>query len=382
MQIKKNKIFVFLLILFHFFFCAINSVTKENLIGPYGVYYELVVFSILIFNSYFFGYLKKNYLLYLFVFFFIMLFFAKISSYKNDLSYLFFDTIMFSNFYFLLISLRKKLFDNSFLMFFIFSSIIILSNIILLSNSSFYDNDRFLGLMYNVNQNVYLVGFCLIYIHYFAQKFQNFRLTIIMVDIFLLLLSVLFLYYSYSRSCILIVLFFIVSILRLRYKSIFVILFLFIYSASFFSISINYLDFGRLFDPDDPSILTRINLQTDFIEGSANSFLMPHGPNSATIYVKNVTNRDEFHLHNDFLAYLFNYGFIFIAYLFLIIRILSSITKKSPLKNIIVFLFYFSSLFHGYLFSFFISIPLMFVLSLIINNDEIILIRTKRVSLT
>lgn len=381
MQIKKNKIFVFLLILFHFFFCSINAVMKENLIGPYGFYYELVVFSILILNSFFFGYLKKNYLLYLLVFFFIMLFFAKISSYKNDLRYLFFDSIMFSNFYFLLINLRKKLFDNSFLIFFIFSSIIILLNIILLSNSSFYDNDRFLGLMYNVNQNVYLVGFCLIYIHYFAQKLHNYRLTLIMIDIFLLLLSLLFLYYSDSRSCILIVFFFIVSILRLEYKSIFVILFIFIFSASFFSRFIN-LDFGRLFDPDDPSILTRINLQTDFIEESANSFLMPHGPNSATIYVKNVTNRDEFHLHNDFLAYLFNYGFIFIAYLFLIIRLLSSISKKSPLKNIMVFLFYFSSLFHGYLFSFFISIPLMLVLSLIINNDEIILIWTKRVSLT
>lgn len=377
MQIKKNKIFVFLLILFHFFFCAINSVTKENLIGPYGVYYEFVVFSILIFNSLFFGYLKKNYLLYLFAFFFIMLFFAKISSYKNDLRYLFFDSIMFSNFYFLLISLRKKLFDNSFLMFFIFSSIIILSNIVLLSNSSFYDNDRFLGLMYNVNQNVYLVGFCLIYIHYFAQKFQNFRVTLIMVDIFLLLLSFLFLYYSDSRSCLLIVLFFIVSILRLEYKSIFVILFLFIFSASFFSRFIN-LDFGRLFDPDDPSILTRLNLQTDFIEESANSFLMPHGPNSATIYVKNVTNRDEFHLHNDFLAYLFNYGFIFIAYLFLIIRILSSISKKSPLKNIMVFLFYFSSLFHGYLMTFFISIPLIFIISKIKNNENLRILQVQQ----
>jgi O-antigen ligase len=141
------------------------------------------------------------------------------------------------------------------------------------------------------------------------------------------------------------------------------------------------LDFGRLFDPDDPSILTRINLQTDFIEESANSFLMPHGPNSATIYVKNVTSRDEFHLHNDFLAYLFNYGFIFIAYLFLIIRILARVSKKSPLKNILVFLFYFSSLFHGYLMTFFISIPLMFVLSLIFNNDENLLIRGKRAAL-
>jgi O-antigen ligase len=138
------------------------------------------------------------------------------------------------------------------------------------------------------------------------------------------------------------------------------------------------LDFGRLFDPDDPSILTRLNLQTDFIEESANSFLMPHGPNSATIYVKNVTNRDEFHLHNDFLAYLFNYGFIFIAYLFLIIRILSSISKKSPLKNIMVFLFYFSSLFHGYLMTFFISIPLIFIISKIKNNENLRILQVQQ----
>ena len=262
-------------------------------------------------------------------------------------------------------------------MFFIFSSIIILSNIILLSNSSFYNNDRFLGLMFNVNENVYLVGFCLIYIHYFAQKFQNFRLTLFIIDILLLLLSFLFLYYSDSRSCILIVLFFIVSILRVEYKSIFVILFIFIFSAAFFSRFIN-LDFGRLFDPDDPSILTRINLQTDFIEESANSFLMPHGPNSANIYVKNVTNRDEFHLHNDFLAYLFNYGFIFITYLFLIIKIISSIFKKSTLKNILVFLFYISSIFHGYFITFFITIPFILILAKIKQNEDMRLLQLQQ----
>jgi hypothetical protein len=381
MQIKKNKIVVFLLLLFNFLFCILNAITEINLIGPLGVYFEFVFFLILILTCFFFGYFKKIYLLYLFAFFIMMYLFANISSYKNDLSYLIFDCIMFSNIYFLLILLRKKLFDTSYTIFFIFSVIIVISNIILTRDLSFYDNDRFLGLMFNVNQNVYLVGFCLIYIHYFAQKFQNFRVNLIMIDILLLILSLFNLYFSDSRSSILVILFFIISILRLGYKSIFVILFISIFFTALFPSTIN-LDFGRLFDPDDPSILTRIELQTDFIEELQNSFLIPHGPNSATIYVKNFTNKDDFHLHNDFLAYLFNYGFIFIVYLFMIIRILARISKKSPLKNIMVFLFYFSSLFHGYLFSFFISIPLMFVLSLIINNDEIILIWTKRVSLT
>lgn len=381
MKFKISTVLVISVLNILFFSIVSNAVYEEGLIGKFGFYYELVLFLALISSGYVLSFFRINYFVICAFFLFFMLFFAKISNYSYDLRYIIINLISFSNFYFLLIALKRHIFYSAHTIFFLLSLVFILLNFFFLHQDQFYSNDgRYLGVMFNVNQTVYLIGFCLIYVHYFTLKFQNFSFFYPLINISLLTISILFLHYSESRSFMPIVIFFIISILRLEYKSLFFII-IFIGLTVLFIPKINNFGLGRLFDPDDPSILTRLSLQADFIDESANSFLKPHGPNAATIYVKSVTKNDEFHLHNDFLAYLFDYGFIFIAYLFVIIRVLSGVIKKMSLKKLIVILFYFSSLMHGYLFSFFISIPLMFVLSLIINNTQLQLIRCDRASL-
>ena len=362
MKIQKKTILVFLLLSILFISIFSNTILTEGLLGSFQFYYELSVFIVFILFG--FGYINigKGYFISVTLFLLIVMFFlSRNSNYSYDLRYLILDFVKFSIFYFLIGGLRKNIFSTSHTIFFLISFLIVLSNLFLLENSKFYSDDgRFLGVMFNINQTAYLIGFSLIFIHYYTLKSARFYFTSIFIDTLLLLLSVLFLYFTGSRSFIPVLVFFIVTIFRLKFKSLFIFLY-FSFFFVYFSPMFNFMNSGRLFDLDDPSILTRSALQADFVEESLKSIFKPHGPNSATLYVKSVTKNDDFHLHNDFLAYFFDYGFIFLAYIFIIIKMIARIIPKFNLEIMIVILFYFSSMLHGYSFSFFISIPLMFV---------------------
>lgn len=121
------------------------------------------------------------------------------------------------------------------------------------------------------------------------------------------------------------------------------------------------------FEEGEKSLATRAVLYDQLISGIiTNNCFIPHGSHSAQIMIEKVTDNDTFSPHNSFLAYMYDWGIIFIMLLYT----LYSRLRKSGLINInmcLIFLAFSSFALHNMLFSIYLWIPLVVVL--IVNNE-------------
>jgi hypothetical protein len=116
----------------------------------------------------------------------------------------------------------------------------------------------------------------------------------------------------------------------------------------------------------DPSLLTRIDMYEYIFQGIHKAYyFFQHGFNASIIDIENFIGEEKYPIHNDFLRYLYDWGVIWLIFLYFFFKQIVSL-KKLGLKFdfYLILLFVFSNLLHNTLFSFYIWIPLLFYLLL------------------
>lgn len=125
------------------------------------------------------------------------------------------------------------------------------------------------------------------------------------------------------------------------------------------------------FQEGESSMATRAGLYWVLFEGLKESyFMVPNGVHSAHRLIINYTQNDEFSAHNDWLSYLYDWGVIFIIFLYDIYRKLKLYFCWN-LEFILIFVGLSSVALHNMLFSMYVWIPFTIIL-LVRNNEKVI----------
>ena len=115
---------------------------------------------------------------------------------------------------------------------------------------------------------------------------------------------------------------------------------------------------------EDSSFITRFSLYSYMYENLAKShFILPHGFNSANNLIYNYSGENNY-VHNDLFKYLYDWGGIFLIYIFFIIK---RIIKPFDWNMAFILLLVLANSFHNMLFSVYIWIP--FTIILLINKS-------------
>lgn len=147
-----------------------------------------------------------------------------------------------------------------------------------------------------------------------------------------------------------------------------ILLFVVIIGVAVIPSMINLLTTNLRFQEGDASIGTRLVLYDVLVSGILDyNIIFPHGSSAAQEMIVNFTGDERYSPHNNFLSYLYDWGFIF---LFIIFVIYKRLKKARLLSQNMLFIYLGVSSFalHNMLFSPFIWIPV--ILLLIINNRQ------------
>lgn len=120
------------------------------------------------------------------------------------------------------------------------------------------------------------------------------------------------------------------------------------------------------FQEGESSMTTRAALYLVLIDGIKDSyFLLPNGVHSAHRLIVDFTQDEEFSPHNDWLSYLYDWGAIFVVFLYSIYRKFKSYIN---LEFLLILLGLSSVALHNMLFSMYVWVP--FTIILLARNNE------------
>lgn len=223
---------------------------------------------------------------------------------------------------------------------------------------SFIVDDRFKGLGFSCNITSSIALSICIYIYIYNRKFSN--LIFIIITLILLLL------FAKTRALLFgfpLILYYLNKNIGLKKT-----LFIFIPICTYIIIYLFPTLEKELRLSTDDSFNTRATIYIQMIEVLKNSlFVIPHGFNADQIYIDNFLGAKGFPVHNDFLKYIYNYGFLFILFLVYIGKSFINIIHNKTELILIIFAFSSNAL-QNALFSVYIFVPFFFTLLLFKRN--------------
>lgn len=239
-------------------------------------------------------------------------------------------------------------------LFYRFSIIYIVLLLITLFIPGYIVDGRFNGLGFSCNITSSIALSLCIYVYIYNEKITNL--------IFVLFTLLLLLFFAKTRALLFgfpLILYYLNKTIGIK-KTLFILIPICLCIIIYF---IPILEKELRLNTED-SFNTRAAIYIQMIEVLKDSyFVIPHGFNADQIYIDNFLGTKGFPVHNDFLKYIYNYGFLFVLFLIYIVNSFTPVIRNKNERFLIVLAFSSNAL-QNALFSIYVLIPFFFILFL------------------